>query len=343
MNREIQDKIPVFSFLMMCVVVLYHCLIPEELYQVTGIDSLLNTSVTSFLGVFCALALRWFFTITGFLLFRKLGFHTFGQKLKNRVYSLLIPYILWCGIYILKSILQGNHWTLYNAVSQVFFFRKWPPLPAFWYVYAVFLLALLSPLVLLIFRNRQFGALFVIFWSIFASYCLKSSFLLTRRLSYYYITNIFVYSTAYFIGAFYGSIYSEEDCDKNLQNLKYLVLFFIISQLLDSGIPGLFEMVAGSSIPILMLFLLPVPNSFKNLRLYSTSFLMFATHQPLISISTGFIYRLLFLVPGLIPIAGLIGRLLCLCFVCTANYFLFYIMKRFTPRTLRLLTGGRAQ
>ena len=159
MNKELREKIPVISFLMMMEVLLYHCESPSNELAVSALDLKLNTAIDNLVtGVPSLLCMSWFFALTGFLLFRNLSFQNLGSKMKARVQTLLVPYLLWQIIYIIKSILQGNEWTLEDMFGQVFLLRIWPPLGAFWYVYTVFLFAVLfSPLLLLLFKNKKVG------------------------------------------------------------------------------------------------------------------------------------------------------------------------------------------
>ena len=156
MSKELREKIPVISFLMMCEVMLYHCESPENVLAVNASDLWWDQLFTGIItGPLSMLCMCWFFAITGFLLFRNLSFQTLGRKLNTRVKTLLVPYILWQIIYIIKSILQGDSWTIGKMFAQTFLLRLWPPLGVFWYIYTVFLFALLSPVFLLLFRGKK--------------------------------------------------------------------------------------------------------------------------------------------------------------------------------------------
>ena len=337
-SKEIREKIPVISFLMMIEVMLYHCESPDNALAVNAADLWLNNFLTAIvthrLSVLC---MSWFFAITGFLLFRNLSFQNLGAKLKTRVQTLLIPYILWQIIYILKSIFQGNHWTLSEMFAQTFLLRIWPPLGAFWYVYAVFLLALLSPLFLPLFRNERIGWISTIFLIILL-YVFWSHIWIGNGKSHY-TGNIKAFFPSYLIGAFYGSIYEEAG---NRKKLRYLAYFLLIGVLFDGNISDFFVNVTIAVLPMLMLFLLPVPEWAKNRKLYRFSFLIYATHQSLISISIGRIRSLLYLLVPSAAFSNFFGRLLCILFIIAVNYGIYSVMHRFAPKTLGILTGGRS-
>ena len=341
MNKEIQERIPVISFLMMCEVVFYHCWAPEYVYELTGIAYGFNAFITSLITGIGELCMRWFFAVTGFLLFRGLTFQNLTRKLKTRFYSLFIPYILWCTIYIIKSFLQGRQqWSFYEIIAQTFFLRVWPPLSAFWYVYAVFLMALLSPLFLVFFRNQKVGAVFVLVWAIVATKTFHLRFIPYNG-HYYFIGSMIRYSTAYIIGSFYGNMYREDNRAENLSSLKYLAIFVVAACLFDHAVPEFYVMMTGSVMPILMLFLMPIPSCLKNRKIYHLILLIYATHESIISLSLDRIYQILLSVPWIVPVSGLIGRVLCMVLVCIVNLLAYRVMHRFTPSILKLLTGGR--
>jgi len=338
LNKELREKIPVISFLMMIVVILYHCESPDTALAVSALDLKLSNIVTDFVtGVPCILCMSWFFAITGFLLFRNLNFRNLGSKLKTRVISLLVPYLLWQGIYIIKSILQGNSWTASDMFAQVFLLRIWPPLGAFWYVYAVFLLALLSPIFLLLFRNRKVGwfavlaliLLLYLFWDV----------LFIGNGQSHYTGNIKMHFPAYLIGAYCGSIYDETRTTDSV--LRSVVGFLLAGALLDGLIDKLLLNMSISVLPMLILFLIPVPERWKNRYVYRCSFLIYATHQSIISVSINRIWQVLYAVFHSVFAANLFGRILCILLIIAVNMGIHAVMSRFTPRTLRVLTGGR--
>ena len=338
MDKELRDKIPVISFLMMMEVLLYHCESPGNELAVSALDLKLNTAIDSFVtGVPCLLCMSWFFAITGFLLFRNLSFQNLSSKMKARVQTLLVPYLLWQIIYIIKSILQGNEWTLEDMFGQVFLLRIWPPLGAFWYVYTVFLFAVLfSPILLVLFRNKRIGWLSVlalilllyIFWN----------YLYIGNGKYHYTGNIKQHFPAYLIGAYCGSLYRE---DNRMQILGCVAGFLLAGALLDGLIKDLLYKIAIAVLPMLILFLVPVPERWKNKTVYRCTFLILATHQSLISLFRGPIRQILYSLFPSAAVSNLVGRILCSLLSVAVNMGIRAVMSRFTPRTLKVLTGGR--
>ena len=90
-----------------------------------------------------------------------------------------------------------------------------------------------------------------------------------------------------------------------------------------------------------LLFLFPVKSWMKNRRVYSLSFLILAIHQSVISVS---VYRIRALTAKLIPyvfVSNLTGRIIGILLSIGAAAALRVIMKKFAPKTLNVLTGGR--
>ena len=338
MDKELREKIPVISFLMMIEVLLYHCESPDSALAVSMLDLKLNTIIDSFVaGTPSFLCMCWFFSITAFLLFRNLSFQNLGSKIKTRVQTLLIPYLLWQIIYIIKSILQGNSWTAADMFGQIFLLRIWPPLGAFWYVYTVFLFALFfSPVLLLLFRNKELGwlstfvliILLYIFWD-------KLSIGNGR---YHYTGNIKSHFPSYVIGAYCGRLYQEKDPGLIL---RCLAGFLLAGAMLDGPISSFLYIVTCAVLPMLILYLLPVPEWSKNRSVYRCTFLIYATHQSLISLFMGPIRQMLYAMIPSVTVSNLFGRILCIFLIIAVNMGIHAVLSHFTPRTLKLLTGGR--
>ena len=337
MSKALHEKIPVISFLMMCEVMLYHCESPDNALAVNSTDLWWNQLFTDiFTGPLCLLCMCWFFAITGFLLFRDLSFHTLGRKLKTRLQTLLIPYILWQIIFIIKSILQGNSWTLKEMFTQTFLLRLWPPLGVFWYVYTVFLFSLLSPVLLVLFRSKKTAWLSVVALIILLYVFWGQLYIGNGK--YHYTGNIKSFFPAYLIGAFYGHIYNNSTFQ---QKLKYAIGFLLVAVFLDAIVKKLLFNMTLSVLPVLMLFLIPVPEWSKNKKLYRLNFLIYATHPSIISLSINPIRNLVLAVIPFISAANILGRILCILLIIAVNAAIHAIMNRFAPRALKLLTGGR--
>lgn len=338
MNKELREKIPVISFLMMIEVLLYHCESSGNTPATNALDQQLDIFIDSLIaGTPSYLCMCWFFAITGFLLFRNLSFKNLGKKMKTRVQTLLVPYLLWQIIYIIKSLLQGNSWTASEMFAQVFLLRIWPPLGAFWYVYTVFLFALfLSPVLLLLFQNRKLGW-FSVFLLILLLYIFWDELYIGNG-HLHYTGIIKSHFASYVIGAYCGSIYEE---DNHRSILRSVTGFLLGAALMDGVISSFLYNMTVSVLPMLILILLPVPEWSKNRQVYHCTFLIYATHQSIISVSLEPIRQMLYSLVPSAAISNLLGRFFCIMLIIVVNMGIHAVMSRFTPRTLRVLTGGR--
>ena len=124
--------------------------------------------------------------------------------------------------------------------------------------------------------------------------------------------------------------------------IKYVLSFLLAGVLLDGPFQNnmLFRMTIAV-LPMLMLFLLPVPERLKNRSVYRSTFLIYATHLSLISLFMEPIRNTLYSLFPSAAVSNLFGRILCILLIIAVNMGLRALMSRFAPKTLNLLTGGR--
>lgn len=123
---------------------------------------------------FCGTANRLFFLLAGFLFFNNL--HTAKDcyyKIKKRVKSLLVPYLIWNCVFVLWYIVLGaipgiktfvnsdvlsNFDTVYSVISYLFIQPANFPL---WFLRDLMILVLFSPLILFILKKTGIGGVLV--------------------------------------------------------------------------------------------------------------------------------------------------------------------------------------
>lgn len=333
MDQNVRDRISILNFLFMLDVLLYHIGVTDSALAMGSADSFWYYFDANIVKWMSGLCMSFFFGVTGFLLFYRLDFGNLGGKLRKRAVSLLVPYLLWQGIYLLKAFLQGQPWTLQEIVRKVFLMEMWPPVGALWYLYAVFLLALLSPVLLLLFRNRRvgFAAVLVLLVGI--------EFLYHRPMSGgSYVGNLLMHLPAYLFGAYLGHFCNEmEDRDRFL----FFVTVVFFGMFLETVFPDLSIGMLMETVPLALIWLFPVKEWMKNRSVYKLSFLMLATHQSVISLV---VYRTQTLAWRIIPsavLSTLAGQIVGIAACIAVAALIHAVMQRFTPKTLKLLTGGR--
>lgn len=154
-----RNKIVVISFLMaVCIV-----------YQHTKYHSVENETVNDlrdfafFLWTTCVPV---FFAISGYLFFRNFQINMVGAKLRRRIKSLLIPYLIWNSLYVIfmlffyrlgfvKEIAIAED---FSGILQGILNAECSPL---WFVRYLMLFACFAPLTYFILKYRVWGALLI--------------------------------------------------------------------------------------------------------------------------------------------------------------------------------------
>ena len=136
LTRE-KNKISYLHFIMSVLVILIHSINND-----TKLERFF--SIESGIGQF---AVPLFFIISGFLYFRNIKSKTDAiEKLKRRVRTLLIPFLLWNLIYyaIHLFLKPGSGISLDEILDSAFTYKY---NPAFWFMYQLILLSIISPLI----------------------------------------------------------------------------------------------------------------------------------------------------------------------------------------------------
>lgn len=118
----------------------------------------------------CVIAVPGFFMISGYLFFRALTRQNLFDKIKRRLKSLLIPYIIWNILYflfyfcvsnlpILSRYMNEEHYSIFNLSTLVSVFSLYPADSPLWFVNRLILLLLLSPFFLFVFKRHKVVAM----------------------------------------------------------------------------------------------------------------------------------------------------------------------------------------
>ena len=356
-RNEISSKITILSFFMTCAMVCYHCKGLGSAQAMGFFDSKVNSSIESLFDQMGYIVMCYFFTVTGYLLFSNYRTKDYPAKINRRLRSLLIPYILWQCIAVLIDILQKQYtFSLPDFLSRTVGLAQWPQNGALWYVYAIFLLALFSPILHLLFKNKRVALLSVIFITVliegidylshpyitdFFGHGIMANILrsIVKFLNYGVIPNILYYLPCYLLGCYCGRFMDEIPTKETLLCI-FTVLF--ISLALNGTFPGFFFETALKSLPLLGLLALPVIPSLQGKKIYGLSFLIYAIHQPLIADLRERIYTGL-LMPLTVPVSmqSILIRAFILAITIALAACIYLILNRYSPKLLRIITGGR--
>ena len=112
-------------------------------------------------------AVPMFFMLSGISFFKDYNNRKYFQKIKSRIFTLVIPYLLWNTIWLLWEIFTSYSFvakfstdgtpfplTLTNILKGIFFYGCNIP---FWFVFDLILFSIAAPLVFLIIKNKYVG------------------------------------------------------------------------------------------------------------------------------------------------------------------------------------------
>ena len=152
-------------FPMAVLVVLCHC---KTLFGIAGGSAPSGQGAQLFLAeVLPHIAVPAFVFFSGYLFFYRTDFSikVYGRKVKRRVKSLLLPYMIWCAIGFLLAVLQGQcSLTLRNLLFGFWDTTAWMELPShihaafpadmpLWFVRDLIVMTLLAPVAWLLIKH----------------------------------------------------------------------------------------------------------------------------------------------------------------------------------------------
>ena len=213
-----------------------------------------------------------------------------------------------------------------------------PPNGVLWYVYAVFILAVLSPVQLLVYKSKISGQLFTLIIPVVSYILLKfTPGFAEGFMSYGYMGQIIDYLPAYCFGTYCGYWYGKTEKSDIFGSCLIAVLCALF---FNNMISGLFIYTVIRLLPIALIYLLPISES-KD-RVFHTSFLIYAIHRPIQMFVRDHGVSVIFQCVGSIFFANVIYIFLSLVLVIFAAFLIYSVLNRISPRVLRLLTGGRS-
>ncbi|MBR1454897.1 MAG: acyltransferase family protein [Lachnospiraceae bacterium] len=181
-----KNKITYIYFILSILVILIHSVNNESRFE-------------RFFSINCIVqfATVLFFIISGFLFFRNLNnIYDVRRKLEKRVWTLLIPYLLWNLIYYVVHLIMKpgegiDIFTIYDAAVN------YKHNPAFWFVYQLILLNILSLLFIYILKDIKY---------IVAFYVVMAILIISATDIPYINEDAIIY---YFSGAVFSKLYNK--------------------------------------------------------------------------------------------------------------------------------------
>lgn len=337
------------KFLLILGVVLIHCNIvhayPDELY-----DHDVWIRICDFISSqVCRVCVPCFFIISGFLFFN--GVTRFDNKcylgkLRSRIKTLLIPYLIWCTIcagllYIKVTIFHmpglgifldnGNvdwmnlikgYWSVDGADGAPLAF-------AFWFIRNLIVFVVISPVAWFIARNAIATSFFLVF-------C--------------FVINDEIYGLEWFvIGSFLALHYNHIPTIRyNRQSIIITTVIFCLGLYLHwlSLVPEQLEDVYLFTQTLIAMYLVyAVALKLHNLAHYrfvrnmvASTFMIYATHQCICTIVRNFWTKIF---QDTVPVDPIFAYVMSFLILVYIGHLAYLVMKRTCPQILTTITGGR--
>lgn len=220
MDKCVSNKISVLNFVMTLFICDYHFWFFE--FGHNGAFSYLK----EFSG-FIAMAV--FFMLSGFLLYQNANTQEdIKKKIHNRVFSLLIPFFIWNFVAkIIFSIQNKSFEFSFDNMVQSYFCG--PVDGPIWYLMAIFLLLLLSPLVIKIKNNKKL--VIVIFSTIILFLYLRNCGLIPyfyKAGDWWWYWNTLGYLPYYLIGSFAGLYFKDFITNTTYKKSVHILSFIFL-------------------------------------------------------------------------------------------------------------------
>ena len=225
------------SFLLSILVFFIHSYFAQEING-SSLISVVNHKVSYFFS--CSItrfAVPMFFMMSGITFFKEYSPKKYLAKIKARLFTLVIPYLLWNTIWMLWEIFTSYSFiarfstdsapyalTLTNILKGIFFYGCNIP---FWFVFDLIIFSFAAPLVFLIIKNKYVGIGSVICLSIVSLFGIH----LPMDVFYYPMAIVF-----YLIGAIIGYHFFGFACKKSSKPLQIASAIFLAAYILAKNI-----------------------------------------------------------------------------------------------------------
>lgn len=221
------------SFVLSILVFFIHSYFAQE-YTSGNALSFLNHKVSFFFSrSITQFAVPMFFMLSGLAFFKGYSPAKYAAKIKSRVFTLVIPYVLWNTVWLLWELLCSYSFlakfsaasepyplTVPSILKGIFFHGCNTP---FWFMFNLIVFSFAAPLVFLLIKNK-----YVALGSI-AVLSVLSLFGIHLPISVFYYPNSLVF---FLIGATVGYHYFDWACQRSSKKVQLASLIFLLTYVL---------------------------------------------------------------------------------------------------------------
>ena len=224
------------SFLLSILVLFIHSYFAQEITSDSFI-SVANHKVSYFFSrSITQFAVPMFFMLSGISFFKGYNNKKYLGKFKARIFTLIIPYLLWNTIWMLWEIFNSYSFmakfsggmpyslTLANILKGIFFYGCNNP---FWFIFDLIIFSFASPIVYLIIKNKYIGIGSVAILSIVSLYGIH----LPASVFYYPMAIVF-----YLMGAIIGYHFFDFAAKKSNKPLQIASIIFLLAYVFSKSI-----------------------------------------------------------------------------------------------------------
>lgn len=225
------------SFLLSIFVLFIHSYFAPEILS-NSFVSVLNHKFSFFFSrSVTQFAVPMFFMLSGLSFFKGYSNDKYPKKIKSRIFSLVIPYLLWNTVWMLWEIFSSYSFisnfsatgevyplTLASILKGIFFYNCYKP---FWFIFDLIVFSFAAPLIFLIIRKKYIGIASVVCLAVLSLFGIY----LPTDLFYYPMAIVF-----YLIGAIIGYHYFDYASKKSPKPIQIASVIFLSVYVLAKNI-----------------------------------------------------------------------------------------------------------
>ena len=350
MKKEVSYKITLLNFLFTISMVLYHFRWsdPFSIKYINEYDEFIAVNYIKACDKVGFIAMTFFFLVSAFLFYFNLNTSKDALiKMKKRIKTLLIPYLLWSIIVIIYKIIIGENIKFsLNSIISMFFLD--PINGPTWYLLALIILMVPSFLIIKL-KGKKILSFIIMIISLLLIELRFFGYInpIFSFNNWWWYGNIISYLPAYIVGIFLGINYGDNIITEsyNTKITKYLgmVLIILSTSFLMRFSNWAIVIMAYICLIIGIWFILNIKNvNDKLLGIFKVSFFMYAMHGQILIPEINRLYTFIF---NNIQINGyifILAKIIGLILMITVCYILIkFLSKLKNQKILFYLSGGR--
>lgn len=328
MEKEFSWKITWVSFVGNIIIFLHHANLKDYYLEKATIISVSLMNFFTYLAMF---AMSWFFFISGYLFFRNFQISKYKEKIQKRCKTLLVPYLIWNTFSVILQLLKGKD--MFGAgllsfvkTNYIYEFGGGCANGPLWYIFRLLEFAVLAPVFYYLIRDKKVGL--IVIGAVYILNLITG----TDYFAFWYFVPIYLLGA--WIGLNFHSDFEKKPIKTNKSRiiaafvLMIVIAVFLMSLEIDSVsylvrilclIP-LFYVVRNQSFPS--------PKEYTKMGMF-----IYCLHD--------IVFRILRNVITLCDLNMILSWCLLIVLSMGAIIVVWMILKRFMPKTLNVLTGGR--